>query len=84
MPAVAGFSRAIGRPWVIEEFGFPADLPDVERARRYADMYALADRYGAAGTGLWNVGAQTTDTYDVGPQFPLTSAVVRRHGPDEP
>jgi len=84
VPAVAGFSRAIGRPWVIEEFGFPADLPDVERARRYADMYALADRYGAAGTGLWNVGAQTTDTYDVGPQFPLTSAVVRRHAPDEP
>jgi len=84
VPAVAGFSRAIGRPWVIEEFGFPADLPDVERARRYADMYALADRYGAAGTGLWNVGAQTTDTYDVGPQFPLTSAVVRLHAPDEP
>ena len=84
VPAVAGFSRAIGRPWVIEEFGFPADLPDVERARRYADMYALADRYGAAGTGLWNVGAQTTDTYDVGPQFPLTSAVVRLHAPVEP
>jgi endo-1,4-beta-mannosidase len=81
VPAVAEFSRAIGKPWVIEEFGFPADLPDAERARRYADVYARADRYGAAGVGLWNVGVQTTDTYDVGPQFPLTSAVVRRHAP---
>jgi endo-1,4-beta-mannosidase len=82
VPAVSRFSQAIGRPWIIEEFGFPADLPDVERARRYADTYALAARYGAAGTGLWNVGAQTRDTYDVGPQFPLTSAVVRRHASD--
>jgi len=81
VPAVAEFSRAIGKPWVIEEFGFPADLPDAERARRYEDVYERADRYGAAGVGLWNVGAQTTDTYDVGPQFPLTSAVVRRHAP---
>ena len=83
MPAVSRFSRSIGRPWIIEEFGYPADLPDAERASRFAATYALAARYGAAGTGLWNVGAQTADTYDVGPQFPRF-----RHGvlsiPGEP
>jgi hypothetical protein len=77
VPAVARFSQGIGKPWMIEEFGFPADLLDAERARRYAQMYDLAASYGAAGTGLWNVGPQVVDTYDVGPQFPQTFDVIR-------
>ena len=40
-------------------------------------MYDLAASYGAAGTGLWNVGPQVVDTYDVGPRFPQTFDVVR-------
>jgi hypothetical protein len=55
VPAVSGFSRAVGRPWVIEEFGLPADLFDVERARRYTDTNAVAARHDATGTGLWRM-----------------------------
>ena len=79
VPAVAEFSRSTGKPWIIEEFGYPASLPDADRADRYRRMYDRAAANHAAGVGLWNVGTQTTDTYDVGPQFPLTAAVVRDH-----
>jgi endo-1,4-beta-mannosidase len=79
VPAVATFSRATGKPWIIEEFGYPASMPGADRADRYREMYDLAAANHAAGIGLWNVGAQTVDTYDVGPQFPLTEAVVRAH-----
>lgn len=77
IPNVAAFSKAEGKPWIIEEFGYPASLPDAERADKYREMYEVAERNNAAGTGLWNVGAQTADTYDVGPQFPRTFGVVR-------
>jgi hypothetical protein len=81
VPAVAEFSRATGKPWIIEEFGYPASMSDADRADRYREMYDRAAGNHAAGVGLWNVGAQTVDTYDVGPQFPLTDAVVRAHAP---
>jgi hypothetical protein len=82
IPQVARFSREIGKPWIIEEFGYPASLPDDERAWRFEAMYERAEANGAAGVGLWNVGSQTADTYDVGPQFPLTFRVVRDHAPE--
>jgi hypothetical protein len=80
-PAVAAYSRALGKPWVVEEFGYPAELGDAERAARFSTMYAAAAGNSAAGVGFWNVGPQTTDTYDVGPQFPRTFDVVREHRP---
>lgn len=81
VPAVAEFSRSKGKPWIIEEFGFPAELPDRERADKFAKMFETARNHGAAGIGLWNVGDQRTDTYDVGPQFPLTFQAVRTNAP---
>ena len=81
VPAVAEFSRSEGKPWIIEEFGFPAELPDRERADKFAKMFQTARNQGAAGIGLWNVGDQTTNTYDVGPQFPLTFQAVRTNVP---
>lgn len=78
LPAVASYSHRIGRPWITEEFGFPAALGDRTRAAGFQDLFALNRRYGSAGTGFWNVGRQTEDTYDVGPQSPRTAAVVTR------
>lgn len=76
IPAVAAFAASSGRPWVLEEFGYPATMPDADRARSFTTMFLTAKTHGAAGVGFWNVGGQTHDTYDVGPQFPLTFAAV--------
>lgn len=79
IPAVSAFAATADRPWVLEEFGYPATMPDADRAGSFAGMFATARRYAAAGVGFWNVGGQTNDTYDVGPQFPDTFAVVANH-----
>ncbi len=76
VPAVAAYTASIGRPWIIEEFGFEANLGDATRAMNFDAMYALNRQYHSAGAGLWNVGPETTTTYDVGPQFPLVSTAV--------
>ena len=81
IPAVSAFAAASGRPWVLEEFGYPASMTDDDRARSFTAMFATARQYGAAGTGFWNVGGQTQNTYDVGPQFPATFAAVAHHAP---
>ena len=79
VPAFADYAAQLGKPWLNEEFGAPASIGDDARATLFANTYQLTDRYGAAGNGIWNVGPQTTDTFDVGPQFPLTYAVVRSY-----
>lgn len=78
LPEVAAFSAALGRPWITEEFGFPAQLGDAARANSFTLLFALNARFGAAGVGFWNVGTQSHNTYDVGGQFPLTDRAVRR------
>lgn len=77
VPAIAACSHELSRPWIIEEFGFPAYLGDATRAAGFVAVFDLARRQKAAGAGFWNVGRQTRDTYDVGPQFPATFHVVR-------
>ena len=81
IPAVAAWAALAGKPWIDEEFGYPASLGDRERARRFTDVYRLVADLGAAGSGFWNVGPQTTNTFDVGPQTPRTAAVVRTYAP---
>ena len=80
IPAVADYAASGNRPWVLEEFGYSASTPDVDRARLFTGMYATERKYGGAGVGFWNIGGQKKDTYDVGPQFPATFAAVRRWG----
>jgi len=79
VPMVSAFSKAGNEPWIIEEFGFDSSLGDSARAAGFAGTFALARQYGAAGTGFWNLGTQTIDTHDVGPQFPQLMAVVKAH-----
>ena len=76
VPAVARFSQGIGKPWMIEEFGFPADLLDAERARRYAQMYDLAASYGqpALGCGMWGLRWWTPMTSALGSRRRLMSS----------
>ena len=77
VPAFAARAAQLGKPWLNEEFGAPAAIGDEARAALFTSTYQLTRSYRAAGNGLWNVGPETTNTHDVGPQFPLTFAAVR-------
>lgn len=77
-PAVAAYAAQIGRPWITEEFGFMSTLGDSVRAADFAATYQLNRQLKSAGTGFWNLGPQTSNTHDVGPQFPATAAAVRK------
>lgn len=79
VPNVAAYATKLGKPWLNEEFGAPSSIGDQARADLFRSTYELTRRYGAAGVGIWNVGPEASDTYDVGPQFPLTFAAVRAH-----
>jgi hypothetical protein len=78
VPAVAAYGAQLGRPWITEEFGFLSSMGDAVRAAKFAGTYQLNRAHGSAGTGFWNLGPQTSNTHDVGPQFPAASAAVRR------
>jgi hypothetical protein len=63
-----------------------ADLAstDAAMAAHASDMYRIAKggapaAYAALGTDFWNLGSQTTDTCQLGPQFPQTWSTVRRN-----
>lgn len=79
VPAFSAYAAQLGKPWLNEEFGAPMSIGDPARAQLLTSTFALTKRYGVAGDGFWNVGPQTQNTYDVGPQFPLAFAAVRNH-----
>jgi hypothetical protein len=82
LPAVARYSKSIGKPWITEEFGYPAAIGDRRRATNFATLFELNQSHESAGVGFWNVGRQRTDdTHDVGPQFPVTFHEVLAHRP---
>ena len=81
VPNVSSYCGTLGKPWIIEEFGFPQSDGDAARAQEFQGRYDLATRYGAAGVAFWNLGpenmATTPTTFDVNATTPLTMAVVR-------
>ena len=87
VPNVSSYCRGLGKPWIIEEFGFQQSLGDAVRAQDVQGRYTLARDYGAAGVAFWNLGPQvqgvnySATTYDINPQTPLTFAVVVRNAP---
>ena len=81
VPEVADWSRATGTPWLIEEFGFDAKIGDRERAAGFRSVITSARAAAVAGVGFWNLGTQTSHTYDVGPQFPVVFAAVHDMSP---
>lgn len=76
VPQVAAAAAAAGRPWLVEEWGANASIGDDARADQFWISAGQATTYGTAGFGLWNVGSHTGDTFDIGPQFPLTFRAI--------
>jgi hypothetical protein len=82
LPAVAAYARLIGKPWIVEEFGFRQTAGDAARAVDFKRVFDEAASRSAAGVLFWNVGpeivgaAGKTQTYDVNPSTPRTFSVV--------
>lgn len=74
---LASYAQSLGKPFVIEEFGFNQLEGDAQRAADFDRVYALASSVNA-GVAFWNLGPQIGDSYDVNTQTPLTWAVVAR------
>ena len=74
-PAVSQLARQLGKPWIVEEFGFSAkDFPkDTARAADFARQYDLALTNGAAGVAWWNIDPAAVDAGS----FPLTVAAIK-------
>ena len=87
LPAVAAETERLGKPWLLEEFGFPQTRGDAARAAAFRRTYDEAAAGHAAGTLFWDLGPELVgvggkpDTYDVGPGTPATLAEVLAHAP---
>ena len=82
LPAVAVAGRAMGKPWIIEEFGIPQSVGDPTRAAAFRRIFDEATTAHAAGVLFWDLGpelngvAGKAETYDINPATPLTFATV--------
>lgn len=76
IPEISAAAARAGRPWLVEEWGANAALGDANRADLFWSSVGAAASYGCAGFGFWNVGPGTGDTFDLGPQFPLTFRAI--------
>jgi hypothetical protein len=92
-PMVTKYCQGIGKPWFLSAWSSCLKPPqsstdlddfstDAQMATHAANMYAIASgqspaTYRALGTDLWSLGPATTNTCQLGPQFPLTWAVVQ-------
>ena len=72
--------NTLHKPWFDDEWGYLQSGGDIATAAAFAAQFANNDANGAAADFFWNAGYQVAPTtYDVGPQTPLTMAVVRLH-----
>lgn len=74
-PAVAQLAHELGKPWIVEEFGFSAKnyTSDAARAAGFSRQYNLARSNGAAGVAWWNINPGSIDPT----AFPKTVAAVQ-------
>jgi endo-1,4-beta-mannosidase len=80
LPTLASDAAGLGKPLMIEEFGFNQSEGDSQRAADFSRVYGLARTVGARGSAFWNLGPQLGgDTYDVNTATPLTWQVVLTH-----
>jgi hypothetical protein len=81
-PTAADFCRSIGKPLVVEEFGWQQDEGDAQRAALFTAMFSQLRAMGVAGTAFWNLGYQIAPTsYEVNPSTPKTLAAVVANAP---
>lgn len=74
-PAVEKLARSLGKPWILEEFGFSYDdySSDAARAAGFLRQYDLALSNGAAGVGWWNIDPAAIDVS----AYPRTIAAIQ-------
>ena len=81
-PTAAAYCHAIGKPVLVEEFGWEQGIGDAARAQLFDAMVAQVRAFGAAGLVFWNLGYQVSPTgYDVSPSTPDTFAAVVQNAP---
>jgi endo-1,4-beta-mannosidase len=68
------------KPWFDDEWGYQQSGGDPHVSSEFGAQFANNAANGAAANFFWNAGYQVAaTTYDVGPQMPLTMAIVRRN-----
>ena len=78
----ASYCQSIGKPIVVEEFGWQQSAGDAQRAQLFDTMVAQLRAMGVAGLAFWNLGYQLAPTsYEVNPSTPLAFAAVTQNAP---
>ena len=81
-PTAAAFCQSIGKPVIVEEFGWQQGLGDAQRAQQFTTMFAELRALNVAGLAFWNLGYQlATTSYEVNPSTPLTFAAIVQNAP---
>jgi len=83
LPTGAQYCQGVlHKPWFNDEWGYTQAAGDSARASSFAGQFANNAAFGAAGNFYWNANyLAAPTTYDVGPQTPLTQAVVVGNAP---
>jgi hypothetical protein len=79
LPAGASYCNGtLAKPWYNDEWGYQQSAGDAATAQAFQAQFDSNRANNAAGNFFWNAGYETAPgSYDVGPQTPLTLAVVR-------
>jgi mannan endo-1,4-beta-mannosidase len=81
-PTATAYCQSIGKPVVVEEFGWTQGMGDAARAQSFATMYTKLRALHVAGMAFWNLGYQLAPTsYEVNPSTPDTFATVVANAP---
>jgi len=74
--------NVLHKPWFNDEWGYTQSMGDAARAGAFTAQFQNNQQHGAAGNFYWNANyLAAPTTYDVGPQTPLTQAVVAGNAP---
>jgi mannan endo-1,4-beta-mannosidase len=81
-PTATAYCQSIGKPVVVEEFGWVQGMGDAARAQSFETMYTTLRSLHVAGMAFWNLGYQLGPTsYEVNPSTPDTFFVVAANAP---
>jgi hypothetical protein len=81
-PNAASYCQSIGKPIIVEEFGWQQALGDAQRAQQFSNMYAQLRAMHVAGVAFWNLGYQLASTsYEVNPSTPLSFSAIVQNSP---
>jgi hypothetical protein len=81
-PTAAAYCHSIGKPIIVEEFGWQQGAGDSQRAKLFVTMFAELHALNVAGMAFWNLGYQLAPTsYEVNPSTPLTFWAIKQNAP---